>query len=234
MGNAAMKCFRGRSRTVTVFLLSGETAEFKEPVKASTVMKRFPQHVVLHCSTGVNSSAGGQSRRISVMKPDQPLKRNQNYLITPIKAATNARPFLDSWTFYTLGLSKKLNSKLARKNHRSSRSGSNSVDRRSWIKTVFDKIFRPFPQSYERVDCDDDTVDDDVPIMDTTPLLRINQPSNEPSKQPSVLETRKSFQSLQDWRPSLDRIAESPTLSHNSSYKSSYPSSYLLTLIEAP
>ncbi|CAM6127418.1 unnamed protein product [Calypogeia fissa] len=230
MGNAAMKCFRGRSRTVTVFLLSGETAEFKEPVKASTVMKRFPQHVVLHCSTGVNSSAGGQSRRISVMKPDQPLKRNQKYLITPIKAATNARPFLDSWTFYTLGLSKKLNSKLAHKNHRSSSSGSNSVDRRSWIQTVFDKIFRPFPQSYERVDRDDD----DVPIMDTTPLLRINEPSNEPSKQPSVLEARKSFGSLQDWRPSLGRIAESPTLSHDASYKSSYPSSYLLTLIEAP
>ncbi|CAM6118227.1 unnamed protein product [Calypogeia fissa] len=193
MGNSAMKCCRCRGRrTVIVVLLSGEVAEFKEPVRASTVMKRYPEHVVLHCRMASNRGMG-QRRKTSVMKPDQPLERNQNYLLTPSKTAENAKSFLDSWAFLALSVNKKKSKATVR--HKATR---NNPNRRSWIQALFDKffLFRRYSLGNEH---------------ETDPLLGRNR---------SQFEPQKSSGSLQCWRPSLERIPESPSLSRDSSVSS--------------
>jgi hypothetical protein len=114
---------------VRLVLASGEVVEFAEPVWASTVMKKYPQHVILHCYTPKCGEVG--RRKVTVLRPEQHLKRKENYLVTPFRANGNSREFLDSWAFFALStFNKKFQSKRRQKS------------RKWWFYTLFDKIFR--------------------------------------------------------------------------------------------
>jgi hypothetical protein len=199
MGNSALSCCRGRGK-VRVVLTNGDVAEFKEPVKAATVMKKFPQHMVLHCCMA-SSHGMEQRRKVCVLRPDQYLKRKENYLITSTRATGNAKAFLDSWAFFALNTcNKKLNAEARQKS---------SKNTTSWMQAVFDKICR---SSRSNVISDDNS---------TRPLLGFNRPVPRP-----VVESRKSGDGLTDWKPCLACIPESPNRSAHSSAPLSRSSSY--------
>lgn len=197
MGNSPLGCFRGRGK-VKLVLLNGDIAEFNEPVRASTVMKKYPQHIVLHCSMSSNRGTG-QRRKIYVLGPDQALKRNEKYVLTPSQSAKNSISFLDSWAFFTISAAynKKLNAK-----RRTSRPKT-----RWW--TVFNKVCSTLRRPDE---------EEEKPLLQShRPTARVDRPKLQP---------RKSGDGLRDWRPSLQRIPESltvsPHLSRNSSF-ATYP-----------
>lgn len=193
MGNSPLTCFRSRGK-VRVVLLNGEVAEFKEPVRAATVMKKYPHHIILHCRMAHNRGTSGQRRKISVLGPEQVLKRKESYLLTSIQSTKTAKPFLDSWAFFTLSAAynKKLNAKIRRRS---------SPSTRCWIQSVFDKIFQTGGQIREPLlspllsSRDEDTTEDV-----TKPLLGLDRPSASSGRD-----------DLRDWRPSLQSIPESPS-----------------------
>ncbi|KAG6545852.1 hypothetical protein Mapa_012813 [Marchantia paleacea] len=74
-----------RQKVVQIVQADGKYEEFPDPLKVSVVMRMYPDHLVVHCSS-LDRPTGGALSKIMIMRPDQELAVGQSYLLHPIPA----------------------------------------------------------------------------------------------------------------------------------------------------
>ncbi|KAG6541722.1 hypothetical protein Mapa_016885 [Marchantia paleacea] len=80
MGNILAHCMLQPSGAIRVMKSDGEMIEFDNPIITKQLMKAYPGHLVVHCTTIARNQLGQRSK-VSLMRPEEILVNGQTYCL---------------------------------------------------------------------------------------------------------------------------------------------------------